>query len=263
MAVRASGGDEAQAHVAGGVTYVEIVLNLKNEVRLCRRKCIAASETMLGADAALSALAADVFGSEVATVSVSACTAEHCDKVWQRDVTFTNICGKVLHSASAHTIQPALLPLVVHIDNGFGRFFALYGPNCNLQTSSTNTVTIFLAPRSSCDVCVAIEHALTPESIIKVTVHMIVASARVLHPICLQCGYMDAVFRGDPRWTAQAIVKAEEGAHMKSIWIFDVSEAWVCSLGHVLRIPRTSWSTSQRTGGSTSSCPSTTRSART
>jgi len=237
MAVRASGGGEAPAHVAAGVTYVELVLNLKNGVRLCRRKCIAASETVLGAVAAVSASAAGVFGSEVATVSVSACTAEKFDKVWQREVTFTNICGKVLHCAAAHTIQPGVLPLVVHIDNGFGRFFALYGPNCNLQTSSTKTVTIFRAARRSRDVCVAIEHALTPESIIEVTVHMIVASARVSHPICLQCDYMDAVFRDDPRWTAHTVVKTEEGAHMKSIRIFDVSAAWVGSLGHGLRVP--------------------------
>jgi len=237
MAVCASRGGEAQAHVAGGVSCVEIVLNLANKVQLCRRKRIAASETVLGTVAALSATATAVFFSEVETVFVSECTAERFDKVWQRDVTFTNICGKVLHCWDQHTIQPAVLPLVVHIDNGFGRFFALYGPNCNLQTSSTKTVTIFRAARRSRDVCLAIEHALTPESIIAVTVHMIVASARVSHPICLQCDYVDAVFRNDPRWTANTVVKTEEGAHMKSIRVWEVSEAWVASLGHGLRVP--------------------------
>jgi len=237
MAVRARGGGEAQALVAAGVRYVEFVLNLKNEVRLCRRECIAAGGTVLRTVATLCASAAEVFECEVGTVHVSECTAGHYDKVWRRDVTFTNICGKVLHCAAAHTIQPAVQPLVVHIDNGFGRFFALYGPNCNLQTSSTKTVTIFRAARRSRDVCVAIEHALTPESIIEVTVHMIVASARVSHPICLQCDYVDAVFRDDPRWTARTVVKTEEGAHMKSIRIFEVSGAWVASLGRGLKVP--------------------------
>jgi len=166
--------------------HIEVMLNLKNSVRLCWRERVASREGVLGVVAALEAAAVAVFGSEVETGSVSECLLEHFAKIWRREVTVTNICGKMLHCTATHTIQPAVAPLVLHVNNGFGCFSALYGPNCNLHTSSTNSVTIFRAARRSRDVCEAIAHALTPESIVQVTVHMIVASARVSHPVCMQ-----------------------------------------------------------------------------
>ena len=71
MAVTESCGADACSLVAAGVTYVEIVLNLKNEVRLCRCECIAAGKIVLRTVATLCASAAEVFECEVETVYVA------------------------------------------------------------------------------------------------------------------------------------------------------------------------------------------------
>jgi len=217
--------------------YIDIVATMNNKVRICRRERVASHDDVLAVVARVGSAASDTFQSDVDTVTVCQCSQERFEKIQTRAVHFTNICGKIRHWRVAHTINPAVQPLVVRVDNNFGRFSALYGPKCNLLTTHTNTVTIFRAARSSRDIAEAIEHALTPEGIMESTVHMIVASARVSHPICMQCDYIDMVLFNDARWTARTVVKTEEGAHMKSICLSRVSAAWVASLGTGLRVP--------------------------
>ena len=235
MALAAGGGAQAQ----GAVTrmYVDMVLHTENHVRVNRQFCVGSHAQLLREVHAAYRSAVDCFGSEVASIDLSPCSAAKFRKTYSRAVYFTNICGKVVHCHVAHTINPGVQPLVHKVVNGFGRFSALFGPHCNLLTSSTNTVTLFRAARRSRDVFSALEHAINPDSVASIALHMLVATARVAHPIILQCAFVDAVFARDDRWTAVTVLKTEEGAHMKSIALSGLSPAWVRSIADGLQVP--------------------------
>jgi len=217
--------------------YVDVVINTENRVRILRRFCVDTHEQLLWKVQAAHNAAAEAFGSDISCIDISESTQDKYEKNYARDVYFANICGKVVHCHAAWTINPAMRPLVCKVANGFGNFSALFGPHCNLLTSSTNTVTLFRAARHSRDVSTAIEHALNADSIYSITVHMLVATARIAHPICLQCTYVDRVFAQDGRWTARTVVKTEEGVHMKSIALSLFDKEWVKSIDVNLKVP--------------------------
>jgi len=217
--------------------YVDVALTTENHVRIHRRFHAASHENLLWQVHRAHTSAEEVFGARVTCIDVCECSREKFDKICARDVYFANICGKVIHCSAVCVIRAAMQPMVCKVANAFGRFSGLFGPHCNLLTSSTNSVTLFRAARHSRDVMVAIEHALNPETIATVTLHMLVATARIAHPICLQCVFVDRIFLTDSRWTAFTVVKTEEGAHMKSIALSHFDPEWIKSVGRDLQVP--------------------------
>ena len=119
------------------------------------------------------------------------------------------------------------------VRNNFGRSSHLYGPGCNLTTGGSLNVTIFRAARCTRSIQSTLDHAVNPDSIARVDIHMLVASARLAHPVCLQCATVDAAFARDQRWRAQSVVKTEDGANTKSIQLTCVDPAWIASLGGI------------------------------
>ena len=121
--------------------------------------------------------------------------------------------------------------------NNFGRSSHLYGPGCNLTTGGSLNVTIFRAARCSRSIQRTLDHAVNPESIARMDVHMLVASARMAHPVCLHCATVDAAFARDARWSAQSVMKTEDGANTKSIQLTRIDPAWIGTLGAALCVP--------------------------
>lgn len=218
--------------------YVDFVVNARRNVRICRREeCESTGATKTLARAArLAETVAATFGVEVESVDVSECSSVRFAAIRRRAVYFVNICGKITHYAGP-VHNAGVLPLTVQVANNFGRGTALYGPECNLLTSSTGSVTIFRAARDSQSVQDALGLALSPDSVARCDVHMMVASARLAQPVCLQSAGIDEGLQTDARWTAESVVKTEDGMHIKSVRLGAFDAAWMASLGAALVVP--------------------------
>lgn len=228
---------DAQAQGPGLDRYANLIVTTRSGRRVCRRIRVVSDAHTL---AVVQALHADVgarLGSDVVSVDILDCSRKDFEDIAARSVYFANICGKVTHCQADYMLRPEVLPLVVEVHNNFGRAFSLYGPECNLQTSSTNTVTLFRAARSSRGVAAALDLALNPESIAKCEVYMIVASARLAHPVHMQSGSIEHALVQDERWRAACVVKTEDGAHIKSVQLTGLDPGWVSSLGAGLQVP--------------------------
>ena len=98
-------------------------------------------------------------------------------------------------------------------------------------------MTIFKAARSSRAVRVALNCAVNPDSVARIDVYMLVASARLAHPVCLQCGTVDAAMMCDPRWEAHSVVKTEDEGNTKSIQLKQIDAEWIKTIGTHVCVP--------------------------
>lgn len=98
-------------------------------------------------------------------------------------------------------------------------------------------MTIFKAARSSRAVRVALNCAVNPDSVARIDVYMLVASARLAHPVCLQCGTVDAAMMCDPRWEAHSVVKTEDEGNTKSIQLRQIDAEWIKTIGTHVCVP--------------------------
>ena len=98
-------------------------------------------------------------------------------------------------------------------------------------------MTIFRAARSSRAVRVALDCAVNPDSIARIDVYMLVASARLAHPVCLQCDTVDVAMTHDLRWHAQSVVKTEDEGNTKSIQLTRIDTAWIRTLHPRICVP--------------------------
>lgn len=217
--------------------YVDILVHTTNGDRICRREHVLSEKHTMAVVHALHGEVGAAFEHDVQSINVSECTRDDYDKIKPRGVYFVNICGKVRHCAAAYVLNPSVLPLVVSTRDSFGSFSNLYGSDCNLRVLHTNTYTIFRAARSSRGIVDALDFAVNPESIAESSVYMIVASARMAHPVCMQSESIDVALKADKRWHAKSVVKTEEGAHIRSVLLTDFKAEWVASLGCELCVP--------------------------
>lgn len=223
--------------------FVDLVANASTGsrvVRICRRAEVDSSDDALSLVSPMVEDVERVFQIEVSRVDVNETTQKRFDLVSERVLYFTNICGKVSHYAHDQMLRQEVLPLVMPVVNGFGRFSALYGPECNLLINNTRTVTMFRAARCSRGVQAALDLAIEPDSVKKCSVYMLVASARLSNPVCMQCQGMCLLFERDKRWAANCVVKTEEGAHIKSVRLTNFDAKWLETLDplpYKLQIP--------------------------
>jgi len=98
-------------------------------------------------------------------------------------------------------------------------------------------MTIFRAARSSRAVRVALDCAVNPDSVARIDVYMLVASARLAHPVCLQCETVDAALKRDARWHAQSVVKTEDEGNTKSIQLTRIDADWIHTMGTDICVP--------------------------
>lgn len=219
------------------VKYVDVVIHLRNDVCVCRRIVLPPDANILSMVNDCVGLAETKIGYEVLNIFVNQSTLSAYNKIKQTDIHFTNICGKITHYRVDYVLNSSVEPMIVPVENKFGRFFNLYGIECNLLTCMTKTFTLFRAARSSSGVCRAIEHALNPESVKKIEAYMLVASGAISNPVCMQCDYVNRVVARDNRWKASTVVKTEEGVHINGIKITDFDKDWIESFGEKIAAP--------------------------
>tara|TARA_Y100000389_G_scaffold191290_2_gene217194 strand:+ start:6825 stop:7607 length:783 start_codon:yes stop_codon:yes gene_type:complete len=145
-------------------------------------------------------------------------------------IKFTNICGKIDHISSRRVYHPGVEPLVKSVSNGFGRFKGIYSKHCNLLTCTTRSSTLFRGGRRSKAIAKVVEHAIDPESISRMTVHMLVANARLGHGVCVDSHYLDNYVSEDPRWRCVPIPQHEEMAYVKSLRLTEFQQEFASSM---------------------------------
>ena len=138
-----------------------------------------------------------------------------------RTITFTNICGKIIHAKTPFDcFRPQVYPFISEIKNGFGSFRGLFGVNCNLVLCGSEQSTLFRGATSTRDIREYIDHAIQPDSIGDVFVHMLCATSRLGKPIH---GYKNDILTrnmvGQAGWNARMQMETEEKAYMFSFKI--------------------------------------------
>ena len=113
--------------------------------------------------------------------------AKHTKRPRARAVSFTNLCGRVLHPGSAQRLaeiyHEGVLPVVQRLDNAFGSVAHLYTDAGNLCTCHNAQYTLVRGARCSRAVVDMLDKAMLPSAVARITVHMLVASARIAHHV--------------------------------------------------------------------------------
>ena len=165
--------------------------------------------------------------SEVRTVTIN----EHrAGFTVARNVTYTNICGKILHCGSRYCYRETVQPFVQTIQNGFGTFRGLFGMKCNLVLCGSDKCTLFRGAIASADIDSMIQHAMFPENIQEVCVHMLCATFRVGKPI--MASKNDLLVQGltqNPHWSGRMLMQTEEKAYMVSFKLDKFDQQWLAN----------------------------------
>lgn len=143
---------------------------------------------------------------------------------------FTNMCGKMDHVTHRPVFQPGVLPLTRPVKNAFGKFHGLYSKHCNLLTCTSKSSTLFRGGCSSKNIQTVLDHALNPDNICRITMHMLVATARLGHGICVDSSYLEQHVGSDPRWKCQVSIQHEDMSYVKSLRLSDFDKTWTDSL---------------------------------
>ena len=144
---------------------------------------------------------------------------------------FSNICGKVEHYDVCKVIRDSVAPYIVAQNDSFGQALSLFSRQCSLRVSKAMTNTLFRGGSSSAEIADVIEHALLPETIRRITVHMIVASARLGRPVLMQEDFFVHKMQDVPHWHCQQNVTDEEKQKYHSIQLTRFSPAWLAQMG--------------------------------
>ena len=192
----------------------------------------------------------DRFQSEIEEVRLVTCS--HAAKK-PHGVVFTNICGKIVHVAGKEIYQPGVKSFVRVCKDGFGESSNLFSADCNLSTHKKNTATLFRGATCTHRVQTVIEHAIREDAIASVTVHMLVATARLGRNVSMHSYCIEHDLTQDPRWTAAAIAQLDHMSYMKSVRIKKFAAALEQETG--VPPPQGRCSTSPNTAASICSSP--------
>lgn len=153
-----------------------------------------------------------------------------------QSIRFVNICGKIDHLHHHRIYQPGVTPLLVPVKNSFGNFRGLYSEQCNLLTCTSKSSTLFRGARSAARVLKVVKHAINPDNISAMTVHMLVANGRLGHGVCINSYYLEHHMGRDPRWRCESLPANEDMSYVKSMRLSDFATEFLQSL-HV-PVPR-------------------------
>lgn len=168
------------------------------------------------------------FESQIRDVRLVECS--HAAKPAHATV-YTNICGKITHVPGAQIYQDGVRSFVATCTDGFGKSTNLFSPHCNLSTHEKNTATLFRGATSTHAVQTVIDHAICSEAIDKITVHMLVATARLGWNVSMHCYYIEHDLTRDPRWKASPIAMLDHMSYMKSVRIVDFAPSLEAEFG--------------------------------
>lgn len=140
----------------------------------------------------------------------------------QRDLHFTNLCGRVLHCDRMRAVHPHMRMLFRSTTNDFGSFLHLSHLDGNLVTSYNRTTTLFRAGRDSQKVMDLLREVFDFENVSDVHLHMCVCAAHLGKPVRVAAGYnetLDSAFTKDSQLQVRLDYSNEEMSAVKVICI--------------------------------------------
>ena len=142
---------------------------------------------------------------------------------------FSNMCGKIMHHPHPNLVREGVRPLFQRIQNGFGRFDALYSRYCNLIMYDNRECTLFRGGRDTAEIDLVIRHSICDSCILSNTMHMMVASSGSGRSISMRCNYMLAMLTSDTRWKANA-QECVENESCRNFRLHNFDSAWLETL---------------------------------
>jgi len=132
------------------------------------------------------------------------------------------------HTGSMQTAVDAL--------GGTASAAARQQPTTTTTSNSSNTTkssTLFRGGRCSRAVSKVVDHAINPRNINRMTVHMLVANARLGHGVCVDSFYLDRHLSDDGRWSCVSMPQHEEMAYVKGLRLTEFQPELVSGMGIV------------------------------
>ena len=225
----ASASDDAPISPSDRRQY-RLLIYTSNDAKLTRYLEVSCLSQILDEIPAYTEPVTSAFHTSIASLSVSTVPPHKSSVLKPHPFKFTNICGKIKHTYSAQFHQPGVKPMVVRVQNGFGRFECLYSVHTNLLTGQNRNNTLFRGGRNSKAIISVIEHAFCEDSIGDIHVHMMVANIRMSHPVTVKCTFVDKMLTLAPQWKCLCVCMTEDQAYMKSFKIAKIKTTWQATM---------------------------------
>lgn len=148
-----------------------------------------------------------------------------------QDVYYTNICGKVDHYDVCAVVRDEVAVYVKEYYDAFGSAFCMYSPLCSLRISKAMTNTLYRGGCCSLQIARVLDHALKPETIHANTVHMIVASARLGHPVLMHHDFLAYKLCLNSPWKCTRHVNDGEMQKYHSLKLHGFDLEWLAKCG--------------------------------
>jgi hypothetical protein len=143
----------------------------------------------------------------------------------------TNVCGKVEHYDVCRVTRADVDPYLHDLTDAFGSALCLYSRSCSLRISKALTNTLYRGGGCTRAIAELLDHALLPATVKRNTVHMIVASARLGHPVLMRDDYLARRMAAEPAWTCEHHANEHEMQKCHGLKLHSFDPAWLRAHG--------------------------------
>jgi hypothetical protein len=148
-------------------------------------------------------------------------TKRTCDtntSLEQDEIEIINICGRVTHlHTNACVVRHACHPLITKSRDSFGMRTGIFTTFGNFMTSENNKTTLFRGAKRCRDVLMIIDHLFDSDNIDSIVMHMLVAKAKLPHPVIVDAKQFEYALLTSTRWDVAAVTVMEDMTYMKPL----------------------------------------------
>jgi len=145
---------------------------------------------------------------------------DEADELEEGDIEIINICGRVTHShISRCVVRHACQPLLSKSRDSFGMRTGIFSTLGNFVTSESNKTTLFRGAKRCSDVLMITDHIFEPESIQSIVMHMLVAKARLPHPVIVNAKQFEHALMQNTQWDVSIVSLSEDMTYMKPLYL--------------------------------------------
>jgi len=145
-------------------------------------------------------------------------TVDEHDVIEQGDIEIINICGRVTHSyINRSVVRNACQPLMMKSRDSFGMRAGIFTTFGNFVTSENNKTTLFRGAKRCSDVLMITDHIFERQSIQSIVMHMLVAKARLPHPVIIEARQFEHALLDNSKWDVAVVTLSEDMTYMKPL----------------------------------------------
>lgn len=134
------------------------------------------------------------------------------------DIEIINICGRLTHlHANGCVVQRECEPLMMKNKDSFGLRTGLFTVFGNFMTSESNKTTLFRGAKRCSDVLMIVDHIFKPDCIDALIMHMLVAKARLPHPVVVGAVQFELALECSNLWLVSDVCVSEDMTYMKPL----------------------------------------------